>query len=1115
MAVRVNDRLWTALLYLSLVYLNVVLCRNFDARFSVIKRGKHDDIYFGFSVAEHQYLDDFNGLQNVMLIGAPKEQRTIDGKFVGGSVYKCMLSESTSDCELLEALDPPAFRSTELVEDQWLGVTVASAGTNKKAVACAHRFIKDNAAMGSCNVLEPDLQYSASWFVSCSKFPHKNYMKDFGLCQQGMSAALGQDDALVMGAPGSVFWSGSVFMVNITDVPGASSTEKISPYKEPLGVKPGEQAAPTQAYTYNGYAVAMGRFDASKKMYYVSGAPKSGKGTIVFFTATAGDTLRYEEPHVIEGTRDFAGFGSSMIAVDLNNDGYDDLIVGAPYYYKRNHGGAIYVYLGGPKMITADSPFTEIVSRDMGEEECLVLQCEHARFGMSLTGLGDINKDGFNDFAVGAPYEGKGAVYIYHGSNAKEGFNTKYVQRITAEDLPVKDLRSFGYSLSGGMDLDKSSYPDLLVGAYESDAVALVRTRPMVKLQPGISVTPTSVDLDSKDGCELKVPEKDKARLCIQIKLCLNYTSSIPVTPEVVYKLEAEPQRRFARVELVGAKDDNKKFIEDKTMVLDENSEVCSTEIALLNSKFEDKLNPIEFRFSFALSSDSQNPQPYPESSMQDINKFPFLDTDGADPSVTNSKTAPVQFVMECGDDNECFSNLQFTAELVNLTRNDGKYELIIGTKNVLQIKMSVSNEDEPAYLTKVYIQAPDKVEYLGTDTQDGVVCQRLPEEEGTMLVCDQIGNPLREGKFLVFTVKLNVPRYFAENPDLNHNITVWVNTSSTEQTPLSDTHVLDFRVINKAELALGTNVAPDSAILCQGEPRGASAMKDETSIGAAVTHNFIVNNNGPGVVSESYITIQWPYEVPGPNGQPGKHLLYLMRMPKITGSVIKCNDDDIRRFVNPLGIKEVRSPEAATGASTDTAVLINNPAYTVAQGGETKSQPAKEAAALRQKREAVRSKRASSKVVTMSCHDDTARCFEYKCKLGKLEDKNEFVKISMEARLWESTLLSDYRKSDNVEIISWGHITVPEKLKIVQDTSDDSKRAITRAVPDFLESSGGKIKWWIILVAVLVGLIVLLVLIFILYKLGFFRRKRMEDMQMYKAEKKQQAMLQEYNDGV
>ena len=45
------------------------------------------------------------------------------------------------------------------------------------------------------------------------------------------------------------------------------------------------------------------------------------------------------------------------------------------------------------------------------------------------------------------------------------------------------------------------------------------------------------------------------------------------------------------------------------------------------------------------------------------------------------------------------------------------------------------------------------------------------------MLVCDQIGNPLRKGRHLEFTMKLNVPRYFAENPDLDHNVTVWVNT--------------------------------------------------------------------------------------------------------------------------------------------------------------------------------------------------------------------------------------------------------------------------------------------------------------------------------------------------
>lgn len=43
------------------------------------------------------------------------------------------------------------------------------------------------------------------------------------------------------------------------------------------------------------------------------------------------------------------------------------------------------------------------------------------RFGFALAGLGDMDKDGYGDFAVGAPYSGprgEGAVYIYRGSKA-------------------------------------------------------------------------------------------------------------------------------------------------------------------------------------------------------------------------------------------------------------------------------------------------------------------------------------------------------------------------------------------------------------------------------------------------------------------------------------------------------------------------------------------------------------------------------------------------------------------------------------------------------------------------------------------------------------------------
>ena len=47
-------------------------------------------------------------------------------------------------------------------------------------------------------------------------------------------------------------------------------------------------------------------------------------------------------------------------------------------------------------------------------------------------------------------------------------------------------LKTFGYSLSGGIDMDKNGYPDLLVGAYEQDSVALLRARKIIDIVPTV-----------------------------------------------------------------------------------------------------------------------------------------------------------------------------------------------------------------------------------------------------------------------------------------------------------------------------------------------------------------------------------------------------------------------------------------------------------------------------------------------------------------------------------------------------------------------------------------------------------------------------------------------------
>lgn len=81
----------------------------------------------------------------------------------------------------------------------------------------------------------------------------------------------------------------------------------------------------------------------------------------------------------------------------------------------------------------------------------------------------------FSDIAVGAPYskDGEhGAVYIYHGS--KIGLREKYSQVLKAEEIPGNPL-TFGFSVAGGVDMDRNLYPDLSVGAYESDQAFLFK----------------------------------------------------------------------------------------------------------------------------------------------------------------------------------------------------------------------------------------------------------------------------------------------------------------------------------------------------------------------------------------------------------------------------------------------------------------------------------------------------------------------------------------------------------------------------------------------------------------------------------------------------------------
>ncbi|MBK8553628.1 MAG: FG-GAP repeat protein [Ignavibacteria bacterium] len=150
----------------------------------------------------------------------------------------------------------------------------------------------------------------------------------------------------------------------------------------------------------------------------------------VIFTGTAGLQL---------GT-------SVSSAGDVNSDGYDDVIVGLPFY--STNTGRAYIYLGGSNM-------------NNGVDVILTGEAANNYFGTSVSDAGDVNGDGFGDVIVGAPYNASnsGEAYIYFGGSVLNN-----VVDVTLNEGLANNY--FGACVSKAGDFNGDGFSDVIVGAY-------------------------------------------------------------------------------------------------------------------------------------------------------------------------------------------------------------------------------------------------------------------------------------------------------------------------------------------------------------------------------------------------------------------------------------------------------------------------------------------------------------------------------------------------------------------------------------------------------------------------------------------------------------------------
>ena len=211
--------------------------------------------------------------------------------------------------------------------------------------------------------------------------------------------------------------------------------------------------------------------------------------------------------------------GHALAAGDVNNDGYDDLIIGADGV---NHGGqydvgAVYVFLGH----NGSFPVTVTDLRYDVADITVLGEFAYGRLGRSVAS-GDVNNDGYDDIIIGAyradpgARDDAGAVYVILGrATFTRGTPITFDLTITNADLTIlgdDDGDRLGRSVASG-DVNNDGYGDIIIGAYQADRTATItNTGKTYVLYGGSSITwtaPTTVDL-SVSSADLTLIGMDK-----------------------------------------------------------------------------------------------------------------------------------------------------------------------------------------------------------------------------------------------------------------------------------------------------------------------------------------------------------------------------------------------------------------------------------------------------------------------------------------------------------------------------------------------------------------------------------------------------------------------------
>ncbi|XP_018548533.1 integrin alpha-9 isoform X1 [Lates calcarifer] len=808
--------------------ISVAYSYNIDLEHPLVFRGPNSS-FFGYSVLEH-YHDNTRWV----IVGAPRANSTYSSSVHSpGAVYKCRVhSNPERRCTEMDLGrgNKPRESCGKTCQgdraDEWMGVSLARQDrANGKILACAHRWKNvyyDSEHIlphGYCSIIPPTLQGRTKPLIPCYEDYKQKYGEEHGSCQAGIAGVF-TEELVVMGAPGSYYWTGTIKVYNLT------SDSFYSPNKEDVD---------SHRYSYLGYAVTAGHFSSPNVIDIAAGAPQhSGSGKVYIFKI---DGVSLVKSFQASGKMMGSYFGSSLCAVDLNQDGLSDLLVGAPMHSQLRDEGQVSVYLSKGNgvmeeagVLTGDSAF-------------------NAHFGECITAIGDLDDDGYQDVAIGAPKEDDygGAVYIYHGDAT--GIINKYSMKLSGRSINP-GLQMFGQSISGNVDMDGNGYADVTIGAFMADSVVLLRSRPVITVDVSIFL-PVSINI-TVPQCH----EGNQNQNCFNVTVCMRFRGrQLPGQIELLYNLTADVDKRQksqpSRIYFIQSGSQISQMSQQFSLEI--NREECQRYTAYVKKDVKDVFTTIAFEAAYSLGKhvltghqDRDLPALTPVLRWRKGNKI----------AVRNE----TWFEKNCLSD-DCAADLRLHGKLLLSGLHTRPHLALGGVRNV-SLNLTISNTGDDAYDTNIYFNFSREVFYINfwQKEEKGISCELVDLD---FLKCS-VGFPfMRAQTKYHFAVIFDTSQLSGENDTLQFLVQA---KSANPEHKLSDNSLdLSIPLVHETDTTITGVVTPTSFVY--GNSIDASRfvqLEDMECNFQPLNLTFQAINKGPSRLPGSTVDIRIPNRLAG-----------------------------------------------------------------------------------------------------------------------------------------------------------------------------------------------------------------------------------------------------------